>query len=129
MAVSFPLATKNARAQAVVDDVDLGSANATGQVFLRDSGANLLAKLVMTNPAFGAVSNGTAIAASITDGTGLLAGAAVTFDVVDRDETIIFSGTIGAVGSGADLESGSSSVTIAIGDTVSISSLTYIEVS
>lgn len=129
MSVTFPTTTKNSRANAVVDAVDVGSANASGQVWLKDSGSNTLAKLVLSDPAFGAAANGVATANSITDGTGLLAGAAVTFDVVDKDETLIFSGTIGAVGSGADLESSTSSVTIAVAEAVSISSLTYTEVS
>jgi hypothetical protein len=33
MSISFPLITKNARAQAVVDDVNNGTTNAEGQYF------------------------------------------------------------------------------------------------
>ena len=129
MSISFPLITKNARAQAVVDDVNNGTTNAEGQLFLKDSGDNVLAKLPLSNPAFLTVTNGSAIADAITNGPGLLAGASIKFDVVDRDETVIFSGTVGAVGSGADLESDTSSVTIAVGEAVECSSLTYVEAS
>lgn len=129
MSVTFPLATKNARAQAIVNSVNAGTTNPNGQVHLKDSGSNILSSHNMSNPAFLVVTNGVSIADAITDSVGLLAGAAVTFDIVDKDGTIIFSGTVGAVGSGADLESSSSSVTVTIGETVSISSLTYTEVS
>lgn len=129
MSITFPLVTKNARVQAIVDSVNTGTLNASGQIWLKDSGSNTLAKLAMSNPAFLAVISGSSIADVITSGIGLLAGASISFNVVDRDENLIFSGTIGPVGSGADLESSSSSVTIAVGETVNITSLTYVEAS
>lgn len=129
MSITFPLASKNARAQTELDKVDVGTTNANGRIQLLDSGDNVLSVHEMSNPAFLAVSNGTSVADAIGSGTGLLAGAAVKFNCVDRDENLVFSGEVGAVGSGADLESTTSSTTIAIGENVDISSLTYMEVS
>ena len=129
MSITFPTATKNSRADIIVDSIDLGTTNATGKLRLKDSSNNTLTEHLMSNPAFGAASGGAAIANSIGDGTGLIAGQAVTFDLVDRDEVLIFSGTVGAVGSGADLESTTSSTAIAISENVPITSLTYVEVS
>ena len=129
MSITFPTARKDARAQEVVDDVDVGTTNLNGRLNLKDSGDNILSTHDMSDPAFGAVVNGTSVADTIANGTGLLAGAAVSFDVIDRDESCVLSGTVGAMGSVADLESTSSSTTVAIGETVSISALTYMEVS
>lgn len=129
MAVTFPTADKDARAQAVVDAVNAGTTNAAGTLRLLDSGDNVLSSHVMSNPAFGAVSNGTATAAAIAQAIGLLDGAAVKFEVLDRDNNLVFSGTVGAVGSGEDLESTTSSTTVSSGDTVDINSLIYMEVS
>ncbi len=129
MSITFPTATKNARADLIVDSIDLGTTNATGRLYLKDSGNNVLSVHNFANPAFASASGGACIANSIANGVGLLAGSAVTFDVKDRDNNVIFSGTIGTVGSGADLESSSSSVTVAIGEVVVISGMTYIEAS
>lgn len=129
MAISFPTATKNARADAICDAVDTGTTNTYGQLWLKNSGGDTLVKLNFSNPAFGGASNGVCISGNIQDGLAILAGSAVSFDVVNRDETVIFSGTVGAVGSGADLESDTSSVTMAIGEQIEVSSLVYTEVS
>ena len=129
MAITFPVATKNSRADTEVDKLDVGTTNANGQIWLRDSGDNNLSKHNLSNPAFGASSAGASVANAIADGSGLAAGVAVKYVAVDRDENIIWTGSVGPVGSGADLEGTTSSTTIAIGEVVEISSLTYVEVS
>lgn len=129
MSITFPTATKNSRAQSIVDSVDVGTSIPAGTINLLDSGDNILSKHLMTNPAFGAVTDGVSIANLINDALGVLAGAAVKFECLDRDQALVFSGVVGPIGSGADLESTSSSVTIAIGENVQISSLTYMETS
>ena len=96
--VTHENATRNAIADAVVDRVDLGSTNASGK--LRIYTANkviLLADLDLANPAFGDAAVGVASANSlpISDDFADGSGNAAVFDVLDRDENIVFSGTVG----------------------------------
>jgi len=127
MTVSFSTAVKNSRANERVDAVDLGSTNPYGQLWMKDALDNVLSIHNFSDPAFGAAADGAAIADTIADGTGLLTGSCTNFDVVDKDESVCWSGTVTAVGGGGDLESDTSSTVITAGETVSVSSLTYIE--
>ena len=127
MAVSFSVAEKNSRADALVDKVDAGSTNANGQVWFKDVSNNLLSKHDMADPAFGDAASGTAVADTIQSANGLLSGAATQFSVVDKDETEVFAGTVTAVGGGGDLESDTSSTQITAGQNVDVNSLTYVE--
>lgn len=129
MSITFPTTSKDARAQTEVDKVDVGTTIIGGTLQLKDAGDNILSKHTMSDPAFGAVVNGTSVANAIADGIGLFAGAAIKFDLLDRDQVLVFSGTVGAVGSGADLESTTSSTTVSVGEMVELNSLTYMEVS
>jgi len=87
-------AAKDAACNAIVDLVDVGSANAQGMVIIKDA-AVALVECDCTNPAFGASSSGTATAAAISDGTAVADGTADNYDVVDRDETVIFNDDCG----------------------------------
>lgn len=127
MTVRFTETDKNARAQTVVDKVDQGSTNANGQLWLVDSGDNPLSKHDMANPAFGTVASGASTANAIQDATAILAGSVAEFLIVNRDEQVVMRGTVGAVGSGADMESATSSVTIALGENVVIGGFIYSE--
>ncbi len=120
--LTLSTAAKNAAADAVVDLADAGSANAAAEVWIKDSGATILAKLVMSNPAYGAASGGVATADTITDEDSALAtGTAATFHVVDRDETEIYQGSCALSGGACNLNT----LSILITNTVEITSMTY----
>jgi len=125
MSISHPVATRNEVVDLIVDKVDVGTANAQGRLQIIDASANVLVTLNMTDPAFGASASGIATADTISDGTCAIAGTAATFTVIDKDETAIFSGTTGALGSGADLEADGLTLAMTVGQTISIDALTY----
>lgn len=121
MAVTHPAAVRNSIADGVVDQLDLGSGNAEGQLILRTSGDVEVATLDMSNPAFGAAAAGVATAAAISDDPSATGGTTTKFTLEDRDSAIIIEGDVGTGGTDIVL----SSNVIAATDTVSISSLTY----
>ena len=125
MSISHPVATRNEVVDLIVDKIDVGTANAQGRLQIIDASANVLVTLNMTDPAFGASASGIATANAISDGTCAIAGTAATFTVIDKDETAIFSGTTGALGSGADLEADGLTLAMTVGQTISIDALTY----
>ena len=118
------LSARNAIADAVVDLVDVGSTNAQGRIFVyTDNRVSLLATILLPNPAFGTASVGIATANGLplSDSLADASGTAAIFDIVDRDENIIFSGTIGT--SNADMIVPDTE--IAANDIVKIISLSY----
>lgn len=125
MAVTHITAVRNVLADAVVDRIDQGSANATGKVaILESSGPTLLAELDFQNPAFGAAAGGTATANAIDDDTSANnSGTADVGELRDRDDAVQVNCSVGATSSGEDIEL--SSVAITSGDTVSLSSMVY----
>ena len=126
MALTHTTAVRNAAADAVVDLIDAGTTDATGDLVLMTSGDVEVATLAMTNPAYGAagaVVAGRADSATISDDTNATGGTLALFKVQDRDNTEIFRGTVTATGGGGDIEA--SSVTVAAADTVQCSALNY----
>lgn len=135
MATRLPNASQQAAADAVVDRADLGSGTATGKLRLytgtqpadADSAANgtLLVEIDLANPAFGAANTSgvAALASTPRAGTGAAAGSAQSFRIVNRDGTTVVDGSVSASGGGGDLVLDNTS--IAIGQSVSITSLTY----
>lgn len=123
MAITHSTAARNAAADAVVDRLDLGSGTAAGKLVFKTGGGTTLAVLPLSNPAFGAASSGVATASPITsDSNADASGTATVFELQDRDNTVVISGTVGN-GSGGDINLSSNVITA--GDTVSMSSLTY----
>ena len=127
MAVTFSVAIKNERADALTAKVDVGSTNTYGQLWFMDASDNVLSKHDMSDPAFGAAASGACVADTIASANGLLTGAATKFSIVDKDETEVYRGTVTAVGGGGDLESSTSSTQITASENVDVSSLTYVE--
>lgn len=139
MATRLPNASQQASADAVVDRVDLGSGTATGLLRIysgaqpadADSapGGDLLCEITLDSPAFGAASSaGTATGAGFPkSGTGTAAAstgtAAQSFRVVDRDGAAVYDGQVTGTGGGGEIEL--DNVSIAEGQAVTISSLTY----
>lgn len=123
MAVTHTTTVRNGLADYVVDLVDAGTGDASGDLVILTSGDSPVATLTFANPAFGAASGGTATANAIASDTNAAGGTAAKFTVRDRDNTTIFSGSVTTVGGGGDIEL--SSVVIGPGDTLAISSFTY----
>ncbi len=104
MALTLSTSAKNASANAVVDLVDVGSANAQGIMRIKTAqGGTTLVNINLGNPAFGDASSGTATLLGVPrTGVAVASGNAAWFDVLDCDENIIYSGTVTATGGGGD---------------------------
>ena len=126
MALTHTTARRNAAVDSVVDAIDGGTTDATGDLVLMTSGDVEVATLPFSNPAFGnagASVAGRADANAISDDTNATGGTAALFKVQDRDNAELFRGTVTGTGGGGDIEL--STVVISGGSTVGISSLTY----
>ncbi len=122
MATTLTTAARNAAANAVVDLLDVGSANASAQISIRAAnGTTVVALLPMSATAFGNASTGVCTAAAITDDTNAAGGTAAIAVFEDQDEAEVFRCAVGTSGSDINF----STVSIGAGDTVSITSLTY----
>lgn len=123
MAISSISTTiRNAMADAFVDAIDTGTADAAGAFNgYTASHATLLFECACSNPAFGAASSGTATASAISDDSSANdTGTAAAGRIQDRDNATVADFTIST--SGADLNL--NTVSITSGDTVSITSAT-----
>ncbi len=123
MALTHTTAVRNGLADYTVDQVDVGTIDANGDLVIMTGADSQLAILAMANPAFGNAAIGVATAAAISDDTNASAGTAAKCKLQNRDNTEIVQGSVTATGGGGDIEL--SSVAIGAGDTISISSLTY----
>jgi hypothetical protein len=112
---------RNAACNAVVDLIDAGSG--AGTLVFETSGDVEVATLTYSDPAFGDALNGVATASAITPDTDATGGTIAQASVYDSDNTKIMELTVGTVGSGADIEL--SSLTVTAGETVSVSSQTF----
>jgi hypothetical protein len=109
MAVTYRTALKNARLQAVIDDI-----GAAGLLKIGTAGmSTLLAQITLGASAFGAPSggamslSGTPLSDTVADAT----GAAAAATICKADGTVVISGlTVGAVGSGANIELNSTAI-------------------
>jgi hypothetical protein len=122
MSLTVPTASRNAMCNALVDLLDVGSGQSTGDLrFYTASFATLLATLLFSNPAFGNSATGTATASAITaDSSADASGTAAVWRARDRDGTTVLEGTCGT--SGQDINF--NTVTWTAGDNISVSSLT-----
>jgi hypothetical protein len=121
MAVTLTTAAKNAAVDAVVDLLDVGSANATGDIGFAKSDNTVICINNLSNPAFGAASSGTATASAVSQGTVSAAGTIDRALFRDRDNVEVFRCTVGTSGTDIVL----SGVAVNINDTIDITSLTY----
>ena len=123
MALTHVVAARNAMADALVDRIDLGSTDATGDLEIMTSGDVEVSTHILINPAFGAAASGTATADTIADDTSAAGGTAALFRFNDRNNGEVFRGTVTATSGGGDIEL--DNVTVGVGVTVSITSFTY----
>lgn len=125
MALVHVTSVRNSLADLVVDAIDLGTTDATGDLQVATSTAwtTVLALILFANPAFGAASVGTATmsGAPKEDSNAAGGGTAAAFRARDRDNNEVFRGTVST--SGADMNL--SSTLINAGDAVRINSFTY----
>ena len=126
MAITHSAGTKEAIGNLIDDLVNTGATNATGIIAILD-GAVVVAEVVMANPAFG-VANGTTgqIAAASTPlaWTAIANGPVVDiFEVWNRNEGVVYSGTVTATGGGGDMTVDNTN--IANGQSGTITSFTY----
>lgn len=132
MATRLPDGSQQAAADAVVDRIDVGGAGSlkiyTGsQPADADStpAGTLLVTIALAATAYGSANtSGTAALASTPrTGTAAATGTAGCFEVVSGGGLKVFQGSVTATGGGGDLTL--DNVSIASGQTVSISSLSY----
>jgi hypothetical protein len=121
MGITIPTAARNAMCDALVDLVDGGTTDTTGDLVIMTSGDVEVATLSWTaTPAFGASSAGVATMNAINDDTSATGGTAALHKFQDRDNVEIFRGNVAT--SGGDLNL--SSLAIGATDTVSVSAYT-----
>lgn len=124
MTLTHSTAIRNSLADLVVDAIDVGTTDATGDIIIQTVADAILCTVTFANPAFGGASSGTATGSTFPrEGTATGAGTATKFRVRNRDNTEIFQGTVTATGGGGDMEL--SSTTIAINDVVRLNTFTY----
>jgi hypothetical protein len=119
MAVTHATTVRTAIADLVVDLIDAGAG--AGTLEFLTSGDVEVATLTFSDPAFGAASSGTATASAITSDTSATGGTVAKFRTKDSNGTAVFYGAVSTSGSDINL----SSLSVGVGDTVAISSLTY----
>jgi len=119
MAVTHATTVRTAIADLVVDRIDAGAG--AGTLEFLTSGDVEVATLTFSDPAFGAASSGTATASAITSDTSATGGTVAKFVTKDSNGTAVFYGAVSTSGSDINL----SSLSVGVGDTVAISSLTY----
>jgi hypothetical protein len=125
MTISLALATANAAGDTVADRVDLGSTNPTGRLIVKTAADAVLATIPLLNPAFAAFASRTAALLGVPlSATATGTGTAAKFDVVDRNAAVVFSGSVGVAGSGADAIIDLAAITT--GDTVRVTSLSLV---
>lgn len=120
MALTHSTAARNALADQIDALINTGSGTAT--LVIKD-GATVLATINLPNPAFGAASSGVITLGSTSAATATGTGTADSFDIEDRDGTVVVSGSVTATSGGGDIELDNTSVTS--GQSVEITSLTY----
>lgn len=119
----YELNARNASANAVASLVAAGTANATPRILIKTSTGTVLATLLMSATPFGAASNGTITAGAIqADTNAATNGTMARFEVTNRDNQLVLSGSITATGGGGDMTS--SRLAVSQGDTVSIGTFT-----
>lgn len=127
MSLAIPVAIKNERADLLLDKLSVGSLNTYPILQLLTASNVVLSEHNMSDPAFGAAVNGAATSSAIASSVGVATGQATKFKLLDRNEGLVLSGTVGTIGSGADIESSTSSTQVTLGAAVSITSLVYVE--
>lgn len=131
MATRIADAARSASTDAIVDRIDAGAGAGTLKIYTGSQPADaddaesgtLLVTITLSDPAYGAASNGVASLSGTPSGTAVAAGTAGYFRVEDSTGANVFDGSVTATGGGGDLELDNTS--IASGQSVTISSLSF----
>lgn len=121
MAVTLTTAARNAACDAIVDLLDTGSTDPTGDIAFSTSAPATLCTNNLANPAFGSSSVGVATAGTIAQGTVATGGTIALALFRNRANTEEFRCAVAQSASDINL----TSVIVNIGDTIDVSSLTY----
>ena len=120
MALTHSTAARNALADQIDTLVNTGSGSA--KLRIKTSADAVLVEFTLQNPAFGAAANGQiTLQGTPISATAGATGTAAKFDVLDRNGSMVFEGTVAT--SGGDLTITNTSITS--GQTVNLNSLTY----
>jgi len=128
MALTAPIATRNAKASAALDPADGGVFRVySGSRPAVDSAATgtLLAEFDLADPAFTAPSSGARSIPDPIDTVGLAAGDAGYFRMLDASAGTVYDGSVGIEGSGADAIL--STLTVSVGLIMTLQSITITE--
>ena len=121
MAITHSTTARNALCNTAVDLLDTGSGRATGALVFQTAASAEVATLLLSNPAFGAASNGSATAAAITEDSNATGGTTTKFELQDRDSNGHIFGSVEITGGDINL----SAVIINPLDIVQVSNLSY----
>jgi hypothetical protein len=121
MALTLPTGTRNAMCDTLVDRVD---ASGTGDIEIRsgarpasaDSAATgtVLATVALLNPAFGGSSAGIATLINPPAVTGVAAGTATWFRVLDGAGATVMDGSVTATGDTGDLQLATTAISVGL---------------
>jgi hypothetical protein len=120
MLYSTPL--RNAFLSAINTQVAAGTTNSTPRILLKSASNAVLGTLNMSVTPFGTPSNGSMTANAISPDTNSAAGTLASYDLVNRDNVVILSGTITEPGGGGDATT--SNLVITAGSTLTIGTFT-----
>lgn len=120
MAVTHNATIRNSLAQVILDaiDQDVGA----GSLIFQTAASAEVATLTLSDPA-GAIAGAVLTFYAISPDTNATGGTTDRFTITDNSGDPICYGNVTATGGGGDIEL--SSVSIGVGDTVAVSSLTY----
>jgi hypothetical protein len=121
MAVTHPTTIRDGICNYVVDQLDLNTP--PGKLVFQTSGDVAVATLILSNPAFGASSTGTATATAINPDTNAAGGTIAKARLRQGSNTDVIICSVTATGGGGDITL--NSVVISPGQQVSLTSLTY----
>ena len=89
----------------ITDKVDLGSANAQGILRIKSGAGATLVDIDLANPAFATGSGSTRdLQGTPLQGTATDSGTAATAEILDRDEAVVFSGSVTVIGGGGFIQ-------------------------
>lgn len=128
MTIRLPIAARNAAANAVADLVDAGAGAGLVRVYTGTQPASadlaavgtLLAAFTCNDPAFGNAAGGTAtlVVSPVPSTTGIAAGDASWFRLLDSTGTTVLDGSVTATGGGGDMIM--TTVTVSVGLTLQL---------
>ena len=125
MAISHATSARNALANTIDDQVNAGTTDAQGDfVVIESSGPTDLIEFNLQDPAFGSASSGQiTLAGTPISTTASTSGTADKFEVRDKDNAMVYDGTVTATGGGGDVQIDNTDV--ASGQSAELSSHAY----